>query len=58
MAHKSKVKLTKKASKFVKNSDKKKPTFKKTTSKDVPGTGGAKKAATAIEKRRKLLRDI
>lgn len=31
---------------------------KKTTSKDVPGKGLAKKAATAMEKRRKMLRDI
>ena len=31
---------------------------KKTTSKDVPGTGMAKKTATAIEKRRKYLKSI
>jgi hypothetical protein len=31
---------------------------KRTTSKDVPGTGMAKKTATAIEKRRKLLQSI
>jgi hypothetical protein len=29
-----------------------------TTSKDVPGSGLAKRAATAIEKRRKMLRNI
>lgn len=31
---------------------------KKTTSKDVPGNGMAKKAAKAIEKRKKLLKSI
>lgn len=31
---------------------------KPTTSKDVPGTGLAKKAAIAIEKRRKILESI
>ena len=37
---------------------KKKKPVKKTTSKDVPGKGLAKKAATAIEKRKKMLKSI
>lgn len=35
-----------------------KPKAKPVTSKDVPGKGLAKKAAEAIEKRKKLLKDI
>lgn len=38
--------------------DKKITKKKKTTSKDVPGKGLAKKAAKAIEKRKKLLKSI
>lgn len=37
---------------------KKKKVVKKTTSKDVPGSGLASKAAKAIEARKKMLRDI
>ena len=32
--------------------------YKKTTSKDVPGSGMAKKAAKAMEKRHKKLKNI
>ena len=31
---------------------------KRMTAKDIPGTGGLKRAASAIEKRRKLLQSI
>ncbi len=37
---------------------KKYSTGKRTTSKDIPGTGMAKKTATAVEKRRKYLESI